>query len=117
MKNRVQLIGNLGDAPAVLNLKGSNALAKFSIATSERYQDNKGEWQENTYWHQVVAWGNLAVKASEMLKKGDKIALEGKLISRVYEDKDGKKQYITEVVLSNYELVQNAKTKPLAVAA
>lgn len=115
MKNRVQLIGNLGNTPESNNV-GNSVLSKFSIANRESWQDAKGEWQENTYWHQVVAWGKLAERVASSLKKGDKIALEGRLVSRNYEDKEGQKHYITEIVLNNYETLLVPKGKEMKVA-
>jgi single-strand DNA-binding protein len=104
MKNRVQMIGNLGMNPELSKVNNSS-IAKFSIANSERWQNDKGEWQENTYWHNVVAWGKTGERLAESLQKGDRIALEGKLVSKSYEDKNGTKHYVTEIVLSAFERV------------
>jgi single-strand DNA-binding protein len=100
IKNKVQLIGNLGRDPEFKALDGGRSLAKFSLATSESYKNSKGEWITDTSWHNLIAWGKTAEYAEANLKKGSEIAIEGKLVSRSYEDKEGKKIYITEVVVN-----------------
>ena len=97
LKNKVQLIGNLGGKPEVKELEGGKKLATFSIATSERYRNAKGEKVTETQWHRVVAWGKVAEIAEKYLDKGKEVALEGKLVNRSYNDKEGNKKYITEV--------------------
>jgi len=97
LKNKVQLIGNLGNAPEVKNLEGGKKIARFSIATNESYRNQKGEKVNETQWHNIVAWGKVAEIAEKYLQKGSEVALEGKLVSRSYNDKDGNKRYITEV--------------------
>jgi len=97
LKNKVQLIGNLGNAPEVKNLEGGKKIARFSIATNETYRNQKGEKVTETQWHNIVAWGKVADIAEKYLHKGSEVALEGKLVSRSYNDKDGNKKYITEV--------------------
>ncbi|KAA3644353.1 MAG: single-stranded DNA-binding protein [Bacteroidetes bacterium] len=100
LRNKVQLIGHLGMNPEVKHLDGGKTLAKLSIATSERYTNSKGEKVSDTQWHNLVAWGKTAEIAEKYLKKGSEVAIEGKLTSRSYEDKEGVKKYITEVVIS-----------------
>ncbi|WP_298301091.1 single-stranded DNA-binding protein [Hydrotalea sp.] len=97
LKNKVQLIGNLGNAPEVKNLDGGKKMARFSIATNETYRNMKGEKVTDTQWHNIVAWGKVAEIAEKYLQKGSEVALEGKLVSRSYNDKEGNKKYITEV--------------------
>ncbi|NJB36451.1 MULTISPECIES: single-stranded DNA-binding protein [Flavobacteriaceae] len=97
LKNKVQLIGNLGTDPEVLNLDGGGKLARFSIATSESYKNNKGERVEDVQWHNIVAWGKLADLVESYLVKGKQVAIEGKLTHRNYETSNGEKRYITEV--------------------
>ncbi|MGB5371208.1 MAG: single-stranded DNA-binding protein [Flavobacteriaceae bacterium] len=97
IKNRVQLIGNLGQDPEIVNMENGGKLAKFSIATSETYKNAKGEKVEDTQWHNVVAWGKTAEIVENFLSKGKQVAVEGKLIHRSYETKEGEKRYITEV--------------------
>ena len=100
LRNKVQLIGHLGMNPEVKHLDGGKTLAKLSIATSERYTNSKGEKVSDTQWHNLVACGKTAEIVEKYLKKGSEVAIEGKLTSRSYEDKEGVKKYITEVVIS-----------------
>ena len=97
LKNKVQLIGNLGQDPEIVTLESGNKLAKFSIATSDYYKNAKGEKVEDTQWHNIVAWGKTAEIVENYLTKGKQVAVEGKLIHRSYETKEGEKRYITEV--------------------
>ncbi len=97
IKNRVQLIGNLGQDPEIVNMENGGKLAKFSIATSETYKNAKGEKVEDTQWHNVVAWGKTAEIVENFLTKGKQVAVEGKLVHRSYETNEGEKRYITEV--------------------
>ena len=101
LKNRVQLIGRLGQDPEVKQTNGGT-LARFPLATSESYKNKQGERVEDTQWHTIVLWGNLAEIAGKYLQKGKEIALEGKLNHRSYEDKDGNKRYVTEIVASDF---------------
>lgn len=98
IKNKVQLIGNLGNDPEIINLESGKRLAKFTIATNENYKNNKGEKVTDTQWHNVIAWGKTAEIIEKYLTKGKEVAIEGKLTSRSYETKEGEKRYITEVV-------------------
>ncbi|WP_100613927.1 single-stranded DNA-binding protein [Confluentibacter citreus] len=100
IKNKVQLIGNLGNDPEIINLESGKMLAKFTIATNESYKNNKGERVTDTQWHNVVAWGKTAEIIEKYVTKGKEVAIEGKLTSRSYETKEGEKRYITEVVCS-----------------
>ncbi|WP_341214510.1 single-stranded DNA-binding protein [uncultured Wocania sp.] len=100
LRNKVQLIGNLGNNPEIINLESGKILAKFNIATNESYTNNKGEKITDTQWHNVVAWGKTAQIIEKYVTKGKEVAIEGKLTSRSYDDKDGNKRYITEVVCS-----------------
>ncbi|WP_047415758.1 single-stranded DNA-binding protein [Cellulophaga sp. Hel_I_12] len=95
--NSVQLIGNLGNDPEIVNLDGGSKLAKFSIATSESYKNAQGEKVEGTQWHNIVAWGKTAEIVENYLTKEKQIAIEGKLVHRSYETKEGEKRYITEI--------------------
>ena len=98
LRNKVQLIGNLGNNPEIITLDSGKKLAKFSIATNESYKNQQGEKVQNTQWHNIVAWNSTAEIAEKYLEKGKEIAIEGKLTSRTYDDKDGNKRYITEIV-------------------
>jgi single-strand DNA-binding protein len=97
LRNKVQLIGNLGNDPEIVNLEGGSKLAKFSIATNETYKNAKGEKVTDTQWHNVVAWGKTAEIVENYLNKGNEVAVEGKLTHRSYETKEGEKRYITEI--------------------
>jgi single-strand DNA-binding protein len=98
LRNKVQLIGNLGNDPEIINLESGKTLAKFSIATNESYKNTSGEKVTDTQWHNVVAWGKTAQIIEKYVTKGKEVAIEGKLTSRSYETKEGEKKYITEVV-------------------
>jgi len=110
MKNLVQLIGNLGNAPELKDVSGGRKMARMSVATSESYTNKSGERITDTQWHTVVAWGIQAEQASRLLQKGSRVALQGKLVHRSYEGKDGQKRYITEVVLSEFQVVSRTET-------
>ena len=97
LRNKVQLIGNLGVNPEVKTLDGGKKLAKMSIATNESYKNVKGELVKETQWHNLIAWGKTADIIEKYLKKGSEAAIEGKLINRNYTDKEGLKRYVTEI--------------------
>ncbi len=105
LRNKVQLIGNLGNDPEIVNLDSGKKLAKFSIATNETFKNQKGEKITDTQWHHVVAWGKTAEIIENYVTKGKEVAIEGKLTSRSYEDKEGNKKYITEVVCNELLLL------------
>lgn len=100
IKNKVQLIGNLGQAPDVKTVGDGKKVANLSLATSENYKNAKGEKVSETQWHSVIAWGKLAEIAEKYLVKGTEVAIEGKLVNRNYTDKQGIKRYVTEVQAS-----------------
>lgn len=95
--NKVTLIGNLGKDPEVQTLQEDIKVAKFSLATSESYKDDKGQAHTSTEWHTVVLWRGLAELAEKYLKKGSLVYVEGKIKTRAYEDKAGAKKYVTEI--------------------
>ena len=105
LRNRVQLIGNLGMDPEVKTFDGDRKLAKFSVATSQRYTNAKGEKVKDTQWHTIIAWGRLAETAEKYLRKGIEVALEGKIVYRQYEGKNGDKKYMTEIVLNDFLMI------------
>ncbi|MEK6476832.1 single-stranded DNA-binding protein [Catalinimonas sp. 4WD22] len=105
MKNRVQLIGRLGQDPEVRTLNSGKMVAQFSLATSEVYKNSAGERVQDTQWHQVVAWGKLAEVSENLLIKGQEVVVEGKISYRNYEDKNGIKRYVTEIIASDIMLV------------
>lgn len=100
LRNKVQLIGHLGNDPEIINLESGKKIAKFTIATNESYKNEKGEKVEDTQWHNIVAWNKTAEIVEKYLKKGKEVVVEGKLTSRSYDDKEGNKRYVTEVVVN-----------------
>lgn len=107
LKNNVQLIGNLGNAPEIVNLESNKKIAKFSLAVNESYKKADGSKVENTNWFNIVSWGKSAELVEKLLNKGSEVAITGKLSSRSYEDKDGQKRYVTEIVLNEFLLMGN----------
>lgn len=105
LRNKVQLIGHLGADPEVKALDGGKMVAKMTLATNDYYKNQKGEKIEETQWHQLVAWNKSAEFAEKYLKKGKEVAIEGKLSNRSYEDKDGNKRYVSEVVVNDFLLL------------
>ncbi|WP_433814323.1 single-stranded DNA-binding protein [Flavobacterium johnsoniae] len=105
MKNRVQLIGNAGNDPEVKTLESGKKLAHLTIATNEIYRNDKGEKIEQTEWHRVTAWGKTAEIIEKFVVKGKEVAIDGKLTHRSYDDKNGEKKYITEVVVNEILLL------------
>ena len=104
--NKVILIGNLGKDPEVKYTPSGTAMAKFSLATNERYKDKAGEWQDRTEWHNIVAWQRLAEIAGEYLKKGRSVYIEGRIQTRSWDDKtSGQKKYMTEIVANDLVLL------------
>lgn len=97
IKNKVQLIGHLGQNPDISGDETGKKKAELSVATNESYRNAKGEKITETQWHKVIAWGKLAEIAEKYLSKGTEIAVEGKLINSHYTDKQGIKRYVTEV--------------------
>lgn len=97
IKNKVTLIGSLGNMPEVKFLDNNKKVARISLATSEVYKNRKGEKVKETSWHNVVMWGALAETAEKLLQKGTEVAIDGKLINRNYIDKEGVMRYITEI--------------------
>lgn len=111
LKNKVQLIGNLGNAPEIKTLDGGKKMAKFSIATNESYRNAKGEKVTETQWHNLVAWGKVAEIVEKYLTKGSEVAVEGKLTNRTYNDKEGNKKYFTEVQVNELLMLGEKASK------
>lgn len=109
LKNRVNLIGNLGIDPEVKELESGKKIAKISLATSETYKNSNGEQVKNTEWHNLVAWGPRANFVEKYLKKGQEVAVEGKLSHRSYDDVKGNKRYITEIVVNDILMLRSSK--------
>jgi single-strand DNA-binding protein len=106
MINKVTLIGNLGADPEVRHLEGGVAVARFSLATNENYQDKDGNWQTQTEWHNVVAWRGLAERVERSLKKGMLVFVEGKISYRKYTTQDGQERYVTDIVANTIRILE-----------
>ena len=102
--NQVLLLGNVGRDPDVRYLENQSKVAQFSLATTEYYKDRQGQRQENTEWHNIVAFGTFASVAENYLHKGSQVAIIGKLRTREYQDRNGQRKWTTEVVVQNLQL-------------
>ncbi|MBO3698323.1 single-stranded DNA-binding protein [Roseivirga sp. E12] len=109
LRNRVQLIGRLGQNPETKTLTSGKSLTTFSIATTDSYRNSDGDKVEETQWHNIVAWGKVGEIAAEYLTKGQEVALEGKLTHRSYESKEGDKRYVTEINLNELLMLGSKK--------
>ena len=105
LRNKVQLIGNLGNDPEIITLESGKKLAKFSLATNEYYKDADGQKQTKTEWHNLIAWNKTAEIIEKYVSKGKEIAIDGKLTNRSWEDKEGNKRYTTEVIVGEVMLL------------
>jgi len=109
LKNRVILIGNLGQDPEVKTTETGKKLTHFTMATDDGYKNSDGQRISETTWHNIVAWNGLANTAGKYLKKGHQVVVEGRIVYRTYEDKLGVTKYITEIVLNDLVLLRNGK--------
>ena len=109
LRNKVQLIGHLGQAPEIIAFDGGNKLAKMTLATNETYKNAKGEKHTDTQWHNVVAWGKTADIIEKYLVKGQEVAVEGKLVTKSYLTKEGEKRYRTEIQVSELLMLGSKK--------
>jgi single-strand DNA-binding protein len=100
LKNKVQLIGNLGGKPEIKTTEGGKKVATFSMATNEIYRNAQGDKVTETQWHRLVAWGKIADRVEKYLDKGKEVAIEGKLLNRSYTDKNGDKKYVSEILVN-----------------
>ena len=107
LKNKVVLIGHVGIDPTITNIEDGKKVARLSLATNEQYTDVNGNKVKNTNWHTVIGWGKVAEIIEKYVKKGKQVAVEGKLVSRSYEDKDSVKRYVSEVVISEILLLSH----------
>lgn len=105
LRNKVQLIGHVGNDPEIKSLEGGKKLANITIATNDYYINDKGDRVEQTEWHRLTAWGKVAEIIEKYVTKGKEVAIEGKLTHRSYDDKEGNKRYITEVVVNDILLL------------
>lgn len=108
VRNKVQLLGNIGKMPVIKTFNGGRKMAMFSIATTE-VSYKGGEKTFETQWHFAVAWGKVAEEIETNIKPGTKVTVDGKLSNRSYTDKEGKKRYITEIIVNDFEIVNNNK--------
>jgi single-strand DNA-binding protein len=107
--NKVLLLGNVGKDPEIASTNGGTLVAKLSLATSERFKDKQGEWQERTEWHNLVAYARGAEILRDYVKKGSKLFVEGRLTTRSWEDKEsGKTIYRTEIVVGDISLLSGS---------
>mgnify|MGYP002682084106 CR=1 FL=1 len=114
MINRVHLIGNTGKDPEIRTTGSGKKVASFSLATSESYKDHSGQKVTETQWHNIKAWGNLAEVAEKYVRKGQLLYIEGKVTYSSYDDKDGNKKYVTEIIASNFQMLGGKKTDDVA---
>ncbi len=116
--NKVLLIGNTGKDPEVRYTTSGTAVASFSLATSEKFKNKGGEWEERTEWHKVILWGRLAEIAGEYLTKGKTVFIEGRLQTRKWQDRDGTDHYTTEIVGEKMQMLSrkegNGRTEEAA---
>ena len=99
--NKAMIIGNLGKDPEMRYTQGGQAVTQFTVAVNRNYKDSSGEWKEETEWFRVVAWGPLAERSAEYLRKGRKVFVEGRLQTRTWEGQDGQKHYTTELIAND----------------
>ena len=104
--NSVELKGNAGINPEITKIGDNNRVARFSLATTRRYQNKAGEWMSDTTWHKIVMWNKLADQAMVLVKKGACIELRGRIVNRTYTDKEGNKRMSSEVHAESFEAVE-----------
>jgi len=109
LKNRVTLIGNLGQDPETKTTESGKKVAHFSLATDDSYKNADGQKIGETMWHNIVAWNGLAELAERFLKKGRQVAVEGRIVYRTYDDKNGVTKHVTDIVLSDIMLLNDGK--------
>ena len=109
MVNKIFLLGRMGKDPVVKNFDNGGKIAEFTVATDDSYKDKQGDKVEQTDWHNVKVSGKLADVAEKYLKKGSLIHVEGKVKTRSYDDKDGNKRYVTEVVCESFKMLGDKK--------
>ena len=111
LRNNVKLIGRLGAQPEIVNFDSGKSLARFTLATNERYKDKSGQWKDLTQWHNINAWGKTAERIQKALSKGQEIMLEGRLVNQSYESKTGEKRYSTIVELTDFLMLAPTKAE------
>lgn len=111
LRNRVFLLGNLGQDPETKELENGKKMTRFTLATSDEYKNSEGQKIKETTWHNIVAWNGLANVTGQYLKKGGQVAVEGRIVYRSYEDKKGVTKYITEIVIHDLFMLKPQKEK------
>ncbi|MBI5010485.1 MAG: single-stranded DNA-binding protein [Bacteroidia bacterium] len=111
LRNRVQLIGRLGQDPETKTIESGKKVTRFTLATDDGYKNSDGQKVNETTWHNIVAWNGLADLADKYLRKGREVAVEGRIIYRTYEDKKGTTRYITEIILNDLLFLNDGKGK------
>jgi single-strand DNA-binding protein len=106
--NKAILVGNLGKDPELRHIGSGTAVCTFSLATTERFKNKQGEQQDKTEWHNVVAWGPLAEICGKYLTKGKQVYIEGRIQNRSYDDRDGNKRYVSEIVASEMQMLSRS---------
>ena len=105
--NKVMLIGNLGADPEIKYTPNGTAVANLRLATSENRKNKEGEWEERTEWHRVVVYGRQAEVAKDYLRKGSKVYVEGRIETRSWDDQDGQKRYMTDIVVNEFFILDS----------
>ncbi|HKK79063.1 MAG TPA: single-stranded DNA-binding protein [Phaeodactylibacter sp.] len=116
IKNSVMLIGNLGQDPKVITTQTGKTLTELSLATNESYKNSEGNWVTKTEWHRCIAWGKLAELLGNLCKKGQEIAVRGKLAYNIYEE-DGKRRKLPQVVIADFSILSKKETKATEATA
>ncbi|MBK8622646.1 MAG: single-stranded DNA-binding protein [Saprospiraceae bacterium] len=114
-KNQVQLVGHLGNDVQIVEFGKGNKKASFSLAVNSSYTMTSGETKKETSWFTIVAWGKTADSMEEMLKKGNEVGIEGKVVNRKYVDKSGNSRYIFEIVASRFSLLEKSEKQAVEV--
>lgn len=109
LRNKVMLVGNLGQDPEIRTLETGNKVVNFTLATKDNYKNSEGQKINETTWHNIVAWNGLAEIASRYLKKGNEVFVEGRIVYRTYEDKKGTTRYVTDIVLNDLLLLRSGR--------
>jgi single-strand DNA-binding protein len=111
LRNRVNLIGNLGQDPDTKSLDGGKKVTHFTLATNDDYKNGEGQKVKETTWHNIVAWNGLADTSSRFLKKGSQVAVEGRIVYKSYNDKNGVTKYVTEIIANEILFLTSVKEK------
>jgi single-strand DNA-binding protein len=111
LRNRVNLIGNLGQDPDTKSLDGGKKVTHFTVATHDDYKNGEGQKVKETTWHNIVAWNGLADTSSRFLKKGSQVAVEGRIVYKSYNDKNGVTKYVTEIIANEILFLTPQKEK------